>query len=529
MTKRSAGVLLPVTSLPSPYGVGTMGAAAREFVDFLAAAGQEYWQMLPVGPTSFGDSPYQSFSSYAGNHYLIDLDDLVAEGLLDRADFEGIEWGADPASVDYGLLYRERANVLAEAVNRLLLSEQADDFELWCERESEWLDDYALFMACKDHYAGHPWWDWPLELQRRDPRAMAVVGEELAEDVEFWKGVQFLFYSQWNDLRDYAHSQGVEIIGDMPIYVARDSADVWASPETFQLDADLNPTAVAGCPPDGFSATGQLWGNPLFDWDAMEEDGYDWFVRRTEHMFRLFDVLRIDHFRGFDTYYAIPFGDKDACDGEWRQGPGMKLFRALREKLGDQRIIAEDLGFLTDTVKQLLADSGYPGMKVLEFAFDSRDGGGRGYQPHNIPTHSIAYVGTHDNPTAMGWFEEADPADAEYAKAYLGLNEAEGLHWGMMRGIWASPADLAVVQAQDLLGLGSEARINVPSTLGGNWTWRLLPGQLDDELAAKVARCMDLYERAPLTEDADADAPEADADAERAVEGTSLDANGKVA
>ncbi|MDJ1121786.1 4-alpha-glucanotransferase [Olsenella sp. YH-ols2217] len=521
MTKRAAGVLLPVTSLPSSYGVGTMGAAAREFVDFLAAADQAYWQMLPVGPTSYGDSPYQSFSSYAGNPYLIDLDDLAAEGLLDAEDYQGIAWGAEPGRVDYGRLYRERTGVLAQAVNRLLLSEQADDFALWCEAEASWLDDYALFMALKDRHEGRPWWEWPCEFQRRDPDALEAASEELACQVGFWKGVQFLFYSQWNDLRDYAHSRGIEIIGDMPIYVARDSADVWAHPQEFQLDETLTPTDVAGCPPDGFSATGQLWGNPLFDWDAMEENGYEWFVGRTAHMFRLFDVLRIDHFRGFDTYYAVPFGDDDACDGEWRQGPGMRLFHAIREQLGDQRIIAEDLGFLTDTVKQLLADSGYPGMKVLEFAFDSRDGGGRGYQPHNIPSHSVAYVGTHDNPTALGWFEEAELEDAAYAKAYLGLNEDEGYHWGMMRGIWASPADLAVVQAQDLLGLGSEGRMNVPSTLGGNWTWRLLPGQLDDELAAKVARCMDLYERAPLAVDEDADG-------ERAVE-DDLDAHGKVA
>lgn len=485
---------MPVTALPSPWGVGTLGEAARHFVDFLAAGGQAYWQVLPVGPTSFGDSPYQSFSTYAGNPYLIDLDDLAAEGLLEAGEYQDLPWGEDPASVDYGRLYNQRFDVLAHAVRRLWQM-RGDEVEAWAASQAGWIDDYALFMALKRRAGGASWMHWSHALRHREPAAMARARTELADQLRFWTGVQYLFSAQWRALVAYAHAHDVRIIGDVPIYVAEDSADVWSHPEQFQLDDDLRPIEVAGCPPDGFSATGQLWGNPLFDWERMRTEGYQWWIDRVAYQLDLFDVLRIDHFRGFDSYYAIPAGHADACRGRWREGPGIDFFKKLDEKLGSQQIIAEDLGFLTPSVHRLLEESGYPGMKVLEFAFDSRDGGGRAYQPHRYPRHCVAYVGTHDNPTALGWFAEASPEDAAYAREYLGIQGPADAARGMMRGIWASPADVAVVQMQDLLGLGAEARINTPSTLGGNWRWRMLPGADSAELAAGLSHQMELYER----------------------------------
>lgn len=493
---RSAGILLPVSSLPSPYGIGTMGAAARSFADFLSRGGQSFWQVLPVGPTSYGDSPYQSFSSFAGNPYLIDLDELADDGLLDRAKLANVEWGSDPACVDYGALYWKRFTVLREAVERLW-ERDAEDVRAFCAREASWLDDYALFMTLKDRFEGKPWSAWPKALRLRDPEALKAACIQYADVIRFWKGVQYLFFKQWEALRAYAAQRGIAIVGDLPIYAAQDSADVWAHPEQFQLDKDGAPIEVAGCPPDGFSATGQLWGNPLFDWERMEAEGFSWWIDRVAAQFRLYDVLRIDHFRGFESYYAIPAGSKDASTGHWRPGPGMRFFHALERALGRLRLIAEDLGFLTPAVMQMLADSGYPGMKVLEFGFDRRDSGGRVYQPHNYPRNSVAYVGTHDNEPALGWLEDADPQDAAYARAYLHLDKREGEGWGMMRGIWASPADLAVVQMQDLLGLGHEARMNTPSTLGGNWCWRALPGFDSPELADRLREQMFLYDRLP--------------------------------
>ena len=492
---RSAGILMPISSLPSPYGVGTLGKAARDFVDFLASAGQSYWQILPICPTSYGDSPYQSFSSYAGNPYFIDLDALAERGFLKRSEYRDVGWGDDPARVDYALLYERRYPVLRRAVQRLLAAPPAD-FAPFLADNADWLEDYALFMALKDKFGGVSWFQWPEELRRRDPAALKAAGQELAQDILFWKAVQYLFFTQWWSLKEYANSQGVSIIGDLPIYVAGDSADVWANPEQFQLDGNLMPTEVSGCPPDGFAAEGQLWGNPLFDWERMKGDGYRWWLRRIAFQLEIYDVLRIDHFRGFDAYYAIPYGDDTAKNGRWRPGPGMDFFRAVNEKLGRQNIIAEDLGFLTDSVRELLRETGYPGMKVLELAFDSRDPA-PGYLPHCYPANCVAYPGTHDNDTIQGWLASAAPEDAAFAKAYLRLSKREGYHWGMMRAAWASPADLAVMQAQDLLGLGSEARMNTPSTLGGNWQWRALPGSFSPRLARRLRREMEVYQRLP--------------------------------
>ncbi|HIZ46085.1 MAG TPA: 4-alpha-glucanotransferase [Candidatus Olsenella pullistercoris] len=504
---RSSGVLMPVTSLPSPWGVGTMGAEARAFVDFLARSGMAVWQVLPIVPTSYGDSPYQSFSTYAGNPYLIDLDDLATEGLLRRDEYAQLAWGDDLGRVDYGALHRLRFGVLRHAVGRLerLMPIELDAF---CAREAAWLDDYALFMALKDAHGGASWTTWEDDLRLRRAGALDRAREELAGEVDFWKGVQCLFFRQWARLREHAAAHGVQIMGDVPFYVALDSADVWSHPEQFQLDDDLRPREIAGVPPDGFSAIGQLWGNPLFAWDRMKADGYEWWCSRVAFQLRLYDILRIDHFRGFDSYFAIPASAVTAADGHWRKGPGIELFRVLEDKVGRCRIVAEDLGYLTDSVRQLLADSGYPGMRVLEFAFDTRDGTGAEYLPFAYPANSVAYVGTHDNDTALGWLETAPVADARLAREYLHLDAAEGEGWGMMRGIWASAADLAVVQMQDLLGLGSEARLNTPSTLGGaNWCWRALPGFASEALAERVRHQLAIYHRLPNGAGASASRP----------------------
>ncbi|HJD22093.1 MAG TPA: 4-alpha-glucanotransferase [Candidatus Gemmiger faecigallinarum] len=489
---RSGGILMHITSLPSPAGVGAMGADARAFVDFLADAGQRFWQILPVCPTGYGDSPYQSFSTFAGNPYLIDLDDLAADGLLSPGDYRNIDWQSPPDRVNYSVLYQKRYPVLRRAAAALLADPPAE-YAGFCRSQAGWLPDYALFMALKDENGGRPWTLWEPALHRRDPAALAAARARLAGDVAFWQAVQYLFFRQWRALKQYANGRGVSIIGDLPIYVALDSVDVWADPSQFQLDGQLEPVEVAGCPPDGFSATGQLWGNPLFDWAAMERDGFAWWIRRIRHVCGIYDVVRIDHFRGFAGYYAIPFGSADARGGRWRPGPGMKLFSAVERALGRQNIIAEDLGFLSEDVHQLLQDAGFPGMKVLEFAFDSRDGGE--YRPHTYPTHCVAYTGTHDNEPLNGWFSTAPADGVARAAAYLNLTDGEGWNWGMMRGVWASAADLAVVQAQDVLGLGHEARMNTPSTLGGNWSWRALPGAFTPALAARLRGCMELYGR----------------------------------
>ena len=493
---RSSGVLMHLSSLPSDYGIGSMGRTAREFVDFLADAGQSYWQLLPICPTSYGDSPYQSFSTFAGNPYFIDLDELCRDGLLLRKEYADVDWESEPDCVNYGALYQKRYAILRLAAARF--AQKPDPhFSDFCRRNGDWLEDFALFMALKDAHGGAAWSHWEPKLRTRQPEALAAARQQYAGDVEFWKIVQFLFFRQWDALRAYANEKGVSIIGDMPIYVSLDSADVWAEPKLFQLDGDLSPREVSGCPADGFSADGQLWGNPLFDWDYMAADGYRWWVRRIGYLCGVYNVLRIDHFRGFDSYYAIPNGAQSAKDGHWRKGPGMALFRAVEQAIGKQQIIAEDLGFLTDSVRKLLRDSGFPGMKVLLLAFDGRDDSGHDYLPHNLNACCVAYIGTHDNDTVQGWMASANPEDAAFAKEYLHLTQEEGYHWGMMRGLWSSAAGLTVVQAQDLLGLGSESRMNVPSSVGSNWRWRALPGAFTPELAGRLYRAMEVYDRLP--------------------------------
>lgn len=490
---RSAGILMPISSLPSPYGIGTMGKAARDFIKFLSDSGQTYWQILPICPTSYGDSPYQSFSSYAGNPYFIDLDDLYEDGLLEKEDYQSVNWGNDPQSIDYGIIYKNRYPVLKKACNAML--KKADcGFQEFCKSNAKWLDDYALFMAVKDKFGGKSWFEWPQEIRRRNKEVLEKLEKELADEITFWKAVQFLFLRQWKVLKQNAADNGIQIIGDLPIYVAGDSADVWAHTEQFQMDKNLLPKKVAGCPPDAFSEDGQLWGNPLFNWSLMKKENYSWWIDRIAYQFKIYDVLRIDHFRAFDAYYAIPYGDKTARNGKWKKGPGIGFFKAVEKALGKKEIIAEDLGFLTESVHKLLRQTKFPGMKVLEFAFDSRDKTSD-YLPHRYTPHCIVYTGTHDNDTIMGWIETSDPDDVEYAREYLGLNEDEGYNWGMMRGAWSSVADTAIMQMQDLLGLSSEARINTPSTVGTNWKWRALEGSYNKELAEKLYNKMKIYNR----------------------------------
>ena len=489
---RASGILLPISALPSPYGIGTLGKAAYAFADFLHAAGQKYWQLLPLGPTSYGDSPYQSFSTFAGNPYFIDLDLLAEEGLLDKEDLAAADWGNDPRYVDYGKIYEVRFDVLRRAFlrGRERDREAVERFQA----ENPWLKNYALYMAVKAHFGMKSWLEWPDEAIRvRAPEAVARYEKELAEDVAFYTYLQYLFFKQWGELREYIHSLGIRIIGDLPIYVAMDSADVWAEPEFFQLGEGNIPTEVSGVPPDYFSADGQLWGNPLYDYDRMRQDGFGWWIRRVEGASRLFDVIRIDHFRGLESYWAVPYGAETAREGRWRKGPGMDLVGVLTQWFHGLDIIAEDLGFLTPEGHQLLRDSGLPGMKVLEFAFDAREPSN--YLPHTYERNCVCYVGTHDNETVMQWREQADRADVTFARKYLGLNEAEGFHWGMIRGGMSSVADTFVAQMQDYLGLGAEGRMNTPGTLGNNWRWRLLPGEASPALARKIRRYAHMYGR----------------------------------
>lgn len=489
---RASGILLPISALPSPYGIGTLGKAAYAFADFLHAAGQKYWQLLPLGPTSYGDSPYQSFSTFAGNPYFIDLDLLAEEGLLDKEDLAAADWGNDPRYVDYGKIYEVRFDVLRRSFlrGRERDREAVERFQA----ENPWLKNYALYMAVKAHFGMKSWLEWPDEAIRvRAPEAVARYEKELAEDVAFYTYLQYLFFKQWGELREYIHSLGIRIIGDLPIYVAMDSADVWAEPEFFQLGEGNIPTEVSGVPPDYFSADGQLWGNPLYDYDRMRQDGFGWWIRRVEGASRLFDVIRIDHFRGLESYWAVPYGAETAREGRWRKGPGMDLVGVLTQWFHGLDIIAEDLGFLTPEVHQLLRDSGLPGMKVLEFAFDAREPSN--YLPHTYERNCVCYVGTHDNETVMQWREQADRADVTFARKYLGLNEAEGFHWGMIRGGMSSVADTFVAQMQDYLGLGAEGRMNTPGTLGNNWRWRLLPGEASPALARKIRQYAHMYGR----------------------------------
>ena len=491
--QRSSGILLPLSALPGRYGIGSLGREAYRFVDFLSAAGQRWWQLLPVGPTSYGDSPYQSFSTYAGNPYFIDLDELCREKLLRRAELEAIDWGADAARVDYGAIYRARFDVLARACERGW-DRYASEIAAYEAENAGWLPDYALFMALKRENGMVSWLDWPDEdLRLRRPEALDAARLRCAADIRLFVFIQFLFDRQWRALRAYAHEKGVYLFGDLPIYVALDSADVWAEPEQFLLEEDGTPSAVAGVPPDYFSADGQLWGNPLYNWEKMKDDGYNWWIRRLDGAGARFDMIRIDHFRGLEQYWSVPWGAKTAAEGHWEPGPGLPFVQVLTSWFPQLGIVAEDLGVDSPGLKQLLKDSGLPGMKVLQFAFQTR--AESPHQPHTYPRSCICYVGTHDNDTALGWAKSAPRSELAFAREYLGCGTAEPLGFALIRAGMRSVADLFIAPMQDYLQLGASARINTPGTLGGNWCWRMLPGQASGALARRIRRLSETYGR----------------------------------
>ena len=503
MDKRAAGILMPITSLPSEYGIGCFSKSAYDFVDWLKEAGQSYWQILPLGPTSYGDSPYQSFSTFAGNPYFISLKALVEEGVLTKEDCDKVSWGRRADSVDYEKIYKGRYKLLRKAYENSNISENPD-YQKFVAENSWWLSDYALFMAVKDQFGGVEWTKWAEDIRLRWANAMDYYRRELYFDIEFQQYMQFKFYEQWMKLKKYANEKGIQIIGDIPIYVAMDSADTWAHPELFQLDEENVPVAVAGCPPDGFSATGQLWGNPLYRWDVHKNTGFEWWIKRLAHCFNMYDVVRIDHFRGFDEYYAIPYGDKDAKRGWWEKGPGMDLFRTVSYRLGHKDIIAEDLGFMTDSVKRLVEESGYPNMKVIEFAFDERDtGNASDYLPHNYTNNCVVYTGTHDNETLLGWYGDITPEERHMVREYLWNfhDDEKGICRNMIRLVMGSVAGRCIIPIQDYLQLDNSARINQPSTLGTNWKWRLKEGQFSKELQKEMLTLATRFGRKNWTPD----------------------------
>ena len=485
---RSAGILLSVSSLPSKYGIGCFSKEAYDFVDWLKDAGQTYWQILPLCPTSYGDSPYQSFSTYAGNPYFISLEALIAEGVLTQEECDSVDFGSNDTEIDYAKLYEGRYPLLRKAYERSNISENPAYRQFLAENEW-WLSDYALFMALKNFFGGSSWTEWPEDIRLRWGYSMEYYHRELYFDVEFQKYLQFKFFEQWWKLKAYANEKGIKIIGDIPIYVAMDSADTWAHPELFQLDENNVPVAVAGCPPDGFSPTGQLWGNPLYRWDYHRSTGYSWWVTRLWYCFRLYDVTRIDHFRGFDEYFSIPYGADSAKDGHWEKGPGADLFRCVEQNLGWHAIIAEDLGFMTDTVRQLVKDCGFPNMKVLEFAFDSRDSGSANdYLPHNYPENSVVYTGTHDNETIIGWFNTITEDEQKMARAYLSdfKTAKSKLHKQFIALVMRSNSGMCIIPMQDWLGLDNRSRMNTPSTVGTNWKWRVKKEALTEALNEEI-------------------------------------------
>ena len=489
--KRSAGILLPISSLPSKYGIGSLGKEAKDFVDYLSRANQSYWQILPLGPTSYGDSPYSALSAFAGNPYFIDLDELNKEGLLKKNDYKHLI--KDYKEVDYAYLFETRFKVLKIAVNNLIKKDKKK-LEAFIKKEKDWLDDYALYMAIKDKLGGKEVEKWPLKLRLRDKEELSKQGELLKEEILFYEGIQYLFFKQWNVLKKYANSKGIKIIGDIPIYIARDSADIWANPKQFQLDKKGKPKKVAGVPPDYFTKEGQLWGNPVYDWSYMKKDNYKWWIARIKQQFRFYDVIRLDHFRGFEAYYTISPKAKNAIVGKWEKGPDISLFKAIHKELGKKEIIAEDLGFLTDKVYKLLEETGYPGMVVLEFAFDPNDRSGK-YLPHSHKENSVEYLGTHDNDTIMGWKKLAPKTHINKAKEYFNIKNGEPFNWGMIKGAYSSPSKLVIIQFQDVVGLGIEARINTPATLGNNWKWMAQKEMFKTSDIQKLKKLTYLYHR----------------------------------
>ena len=494
---RTAGILMPIFSLPGKYGVGCFSKEAYKFVDWLKAAGQTYWQILPIHPTSYGDSPYQSFSTFAGNPYFIDLEELIEEGVLTQEECEEIDFGEDDTDIDYAALYEGRHILLTMAYERSDISKNPE-YQKFLAENRWWLDDFALFMALKNFFDGKCWYEWPEDIRLRWGFALDYYRRELYFEIEYQMYLQFKFFQQYRKLKAYANEQGIRIIGDIPIYVAMDSADTWAHPDLFQLDENNVPTAVAGCPPDGFSATGQLWGNPLYRWEHHRNTGYAWWLSRLWYVFQLYDVTRIDHFRGFDEYYSIPYGAETAMTGHWEKGPGMELFRCVERNLGWHEIIAEDLGYVTDTVRELVRESGFAGMKVLEFAFDARDSGSANdYLPHNYIENCVAYTGTHDNETLVGWFNTISKEEQALARDYLCDRHTpkKYLYKSFIALAMRSRAKSCIIPMQDWLGLDNDCRINKPSTVGINWRWRAVPEQLGEALAEDIRSATKRYGR----------------------------------
>lgn len=495
MKKRQSGVLMHISSLPGKYGIGSFGQSAYDFVDFLVRTKQRYWQILPLGTTSYGDSPYQSFSAFAGNTYFIDFDILIEEGLLNEADVKGADFGDDPRKVDYAKIFDARRPIMEKAVARFLKAEDLSDYESFVEQNAAWLGVFAEYMAIKEHFDNLAWTEWPDEaIRRREAASLASYREKLADKLTYHRVTQYLFFKQWLRLKAYANEHHIEIVGDMPIYVAADSADVWAQPHFFKTDAVGKPTCVAGCPPDEFSETGQLWGNPIYDWEAMDKDGYAWWIERLRESFKIYDIVRIDHFRGFESYWEVPAGSETSASGKWVKGPDYKLFAAVKEALGDLNIIAEDLGFMTDEVIELRERTGFPGMKILQFAFNPDDESID--SPHLAPNNSVMYTGTHDNNTVLGWYkDEIDDATRQYMAQYTNRKEYETVPHAMLRTIFASVSFMAIATMQDLLELDSAARMNYPSTIGGNWTWRMTDEELNPIVEGELYSLTKTYRR----------------------------------
>ncbi|ABN45628.1 4-alpha-glucanotransferase [Streptococcus sanguinis] len=495
MKKRQSGVLMHISSLPGKYGIGSFGQSAYDFVDFLVRTKQRYWQILPLGTTSYGDSPYQSFSAFAGNTYFIDFDILIEEGLLNEADVKGADFGDDPRKVDYAKIFDARRPIMEKAVARFLKAEDLSDYESFVEENAAWLEVFAEYMAIKEHFDNLAWTEWPDEaIRRREAASLASYREKLADKLTYHRVTQYLFFKQWLRLKAYANEHHIEIVGDMPIYVAADSADVWAQPHFFKTDAVGKPTCVAGCPPDEFSETGQLWGNPIYDWEAMDKDGYAWWIERLRESFKIYDIVRIDHFRGFESYWEVPADSETSATGKWVKGPDYKLFAAVKEALGDLNIIAEDLGFMTDEVIELRERTGFPGMKILQFAFNPDDESID--SPHLAPNNSVMYTGTHDNNTVLGWYkDEIDDATRQYMAQYTNRKEYETVPHAMLRTIFASVSFMAIATMQDLLELDSAARMNYPSTIGGNWTWRMTAEELNPIVEGELYSLTKTYRR----------------------------------